>query len=191
MSDAKLQKFLGFDEADLATNRSGRLTPGQKEKLDAQLKAYKGSYLNRGLIVVVALVIFVGAFLAVFLSRMPAEISGMISPRMVVGPIGIIIVLVILFMRGNKTVNIAVKKAEGPVNIVRVEKEVIDHARGAGKNQIFRKKIQVYEMRVGSVKFDNVSEELPNLIQQGDEYVFYYTSHPFRILSAELLNKGK
>ncbi len=93
-------------------------------------------------------------------------------------------------MRGNKTVNTAVKKAEGPVNIVRVEKEVIDHARGAGTNRIFKKKIQVYEMRVGGTKFDNVSDELPNLIQQGDEYAVYYTSHPFRILSAELI-KGK
>jgi hypothetical protein len=188
MPDAKLSKFFDFNEGDLAANRSGRLTPGQKEKLDTQLKAYKGNYLNRGLIVVVALVIFVVIAGAAML-KLPEEVRGAISPRMFVGPIGIVVVLVILFMRGNKTVNTAVKKAEGPVNIVRVEKEVIDHARGAGKNQIFRKKIQVYEMRVGGAKFDNVSEELPNLIQQGDEYAFYYTSHPFRILSAESLKK--
>jgi hypothetical protein len=188
MSDAKLKKFFDFDEGDLAANRSGRLTPGQKEKLDAQLKNYKGNYLNRGLIVVVALVIFVAVIAAVLL-RLPDEFSSFISPRMFVGPIGIIVVLVILFMRGNKIVNTVVKKAEGPVHIVRVEKEVIDHARGAGRNQIFRKKIRVYEMRVGGTKFDNVSEELPNLIGQGDEYAFYYTSHPFRILSAEMLKK--
>lgn len=189
MSDAKLRKFFDFDEGDLAANRSGRLTPGQREKLDNQLKAYKGNYLNRGVIVGIALVIFVAVIVGIQL-LLPAEFKSVISPRMYIGPIGIVVVLIILFMRGNKTVNTAVKKAEGPVNIVRVEKEVIDHARGAGRSQIFRKKIQVYEMRVGGTKFDDVSEELPSLIQQGDEYVFYYTSHPFRILSAELLKKN-
>src|SRR5689334_2507972 len=167
MSEIKLKKFFDFDEGDLAANRSGRLTAGQKEKLDAQLKAYKGNYLNRGLIVIVALVIFVVVAGAAVL-KLPEDVRGMISPRLVMGPIGIAIVLAFLFMRGNKPVNTAVKKVEGPVNIVRVEKVVIDHARGAGKKTIYRKKIQVYEMRVGGTKFDNVSEELPNLIQQGD-----------------------
>jgi len=113
MTDAELREYFDFTESDLTANRSGRLTPGQKEKLDTQLKACKGNYWNRGLIVVIALGIFVAVIAAVLL-RLPAEFSSFISPRMFVGPIGIIVVLVILFMRSNKTVNTAVKKAEGP-----------------------------------------------------------------------------
>ncbi len=83
MSEAKLKKFFDFDEGDLAANRAGRLTPGQKGELDAQLKAYKGNYLNRGLIVVVALVIFIAVVVTAVL-RLPAEVTSVVSPRMVV-----------------------------------------------------------------------------------------------------------
>ena len=177
-----LQKFFDFNEGDLAANRSGRLSPRQAERLKGMHKSYQGNYVTRAVIVVGALaLVAIAAFFLLSDGFGSASIGALIRGVLVIG-----LVLFLVYQRANKKVDTGVRKAQGPVNIVKVEKEVIDHARGAGKNRIYRKRIQVYEMRVGGTTFDNVSEDLPNLIQNGDEYTFYYTGHPFTILSAEV-----
>ena len=176
-----LQKFFDFDEGDLAANRSGKLSSRQRERLAGPHESYRGNYATRGLIVAGALVLFaLAAYWVVSQGLSGASIGALIRGALFIG-----VVLFLVFRRANKAVDTGVRKAHGPVNIVKVEKEVTDHARGAGKNRIYRKTIQVYEMRVGGTTFDNVSADLPNLIQNGDEYTFYYTNHPFAILSAE------
>jgi hypothetical protein len=51
--------------------------------------------------------------------------------------------------------------------------------------------VQRYELRVGKMKFVDVNEELLNMIDAGDTYVFYYTKDSKEILSCEFIAKGK
>jgi hypothetical protein len=51
--------------------------------------------------------------------------------------------------------------------------------------------VQQYELRVGKIAFENVDEELLNIIEEGDTYSFYYTKQVKQILSCEFISKGK
>lgn len=92
-------------------------------------------------------------------------------------------VLKVVFERANKKVDIVVRRAEGKVNFVWVEKQ----ERNSSKTGPMYKTVRVLEMRLGGETF-TVKQELPNVINQGEEWVFYYTNHPFKFLSAEKMN---
>lgn len=92
----------------------------------------------------------------------------------------LIVVLRIVFERANRKVDTAVRRVEGAVNFVWVEKQ----ERNNFKTGPTYKTVRVLEMRIGGETF-NVKHELPSVINQGEEWVFYYRNHPFMFLSAE------
>jgi hypothetical protein len=81
----------------------------------------------------------------------------------------------------------SVLKAEGKVNFVKVEKRV-SSASSTGPR---RRTVQEYELRVGRTPFEDVDEELINLIEEGDIYSFYYTKDTKDILSCEFVSRAK
>ena len=193
-----VQQVLGFDDIDLASNRLNQLTQKQKNELAEKAKSHKSFNTTLGVIIAV---IFGGALLtglgAPILATVGGSLleSGEVTPEALISLIPIvcmvlfflvifggilIVVLRVVFERANRKVDTTVRRAEGKVNLVWVEKQ----ERNTTKTGPMYKTVRVLEMRIGGETF-NVSHDLPNVINQGEEWIFYYTKHPFKFLSAE------
>lgn len=200
MSDVELRELWNFDDTDLGANRLGQLTQKQKDLLTELAKKHKSFNSIIGIIIAVmfggtlltALVVpvfatVVGSFLTsgkltpeAMLSSLPFICIGLFSLVFFGGLI--LVVLKLIFDRANRKMDIVVRRAEGKVNFVWVERQV----RRTGNSGPRYRTIRSLEMRVGSDNtFNNVSDRLPSLINQGDEWIIYYTNHPFKFLSAE------
>lgn len=194
----KIMDVLDFDDADLAANRLGALTEKQKNQLAEKAKSHKSFNTIIGVIIAV---VFGGALLtglgAPILATVGGSLlqSGEVTPEALISLLPIIcmvlfflvvfggiliVVLRVVFERANKKVDIAVRRVEGKVNFVWVEKQ----ERNTTKTGPMYKTVRVLEMRIGGETF-NVKHELPSVINQGEEWIFYYTNHPFKFLSAE------
>lgn len=193
-----LEQVLNFDDADLGANRLGQLTQKQKDLLAEKAKSHKSFNTTIGVIIAV---IFGGALLTGLGTPILATVggsfleSGEVTTEALIALIPIIcmvlfflvvfggiliVVLRVVFERANKKVDTVVRHAEGKVNFVWVEKQ----ERNTTKTGPMYKTVRVLEMRLGGETF-NVNQELPNVINQGEEWIFYYTNHPFKFLSAE------
>ena len=197
MSDLELQKYFEFNEADRIANRAGKLSKKQEETIRASEASFARSTAKFS----VSVILFgIALSAAIILFGMPGEISldglkyrfaqdaeGMMAA------IGIPGILVLIFVGGafliaRTKVDHSVQKAEGKVNFVKVEKRDSDvSADGTTKYH----DVEEYELRVGRKAFENVDEEMLNLINEGDTYAFYYTKDAEQILSCELIAKGK
>lgn len=94
----------------------------------------------------------------------------------------VLLVLRVVFEKANRKADTVVRRAEGKVNFVWVERQ----ERNTSKTGPMYRTVRSLEMRVGSENaFNNVNSRLPNFINQTDEWIFYYTNHPFKIISAE------
>jgi hypothetical protein len=92
------------------------------------------------------------------------------------------------FWLASAKLDYSFQKVEGEVNFVKVESR--ESYKTASGSTSYRT-VQKYELRVGRVKFEDVNEELLNLIREGDIYAFYYTKDLKDILSCEFIAKGK
>jgi hypothetical protein len=91
-------------------------------------------------------------------------------------------VTIVSLRRMNRKADHVIRRAEGTVNFVWTKRTVKTSTGTRTKRSL--------EMRVGpDVKFVDMEDKLPNLINQGEEWVFYYTSYPFMFLSAEKMGK--
>ena len=193
-----IEQVLNFDDADLASNRLGQLTQKQKGLLAEKAKNHKSFNTIIGVIVAV---IFGGTLLtglgAPFLAAVGGSLleSGKVTTEALLTLIPIIcvvlfvlvifggilvVILKVIFDRANKKVDTTVRRVEGIVNFIWVEKR----ERNTSKTGPTYKTVRVLEMRIGGETF-TVNQELPNVINQGEEWIFYYTNHPFKFLSAE------
>ncbi|GAB4401852.1 MAG: hypothetical protein OHK003_28780 [Anaerolineales bacterium] len=196
----KVMDVLGFDDADLAANRLGTLTQKQKDLLAERAKSHKS--FNKAIGVVIALM-FGGALLPILFVPIIAALGGSylekgaITIETVVASLPFICMGLVLFVvfggifmvvlrvvseRANRKVDTVVRRAEGKVNFVWVERQ----ERNTSSTGSYYKTVRVLEMRIGGETF-NVQQELPNVIDQDEEWIFYYTNHPFKFLSAEKL----
>ena len=199
MSDEKLKEHLNFDEADLGANRLGQLTQKQKARLGEKFKSNRNLYLFIGIAIVV---MFCGSFLTRLIGAVvggtgrdllgngnnaPSLVSmlpfiAMAGVFLLVFGVILFFVLRVVFGKANQKADVAVQRAQGKVNFVWVERE----ERNMSKTGPMFRTVRSLELRVGENNtFNNVNAELPNLIDQGEEWIFYYTNHPFKLLSAE------
>ena len=195
---AILEQILNFDGADLAANRLGQLTQKQKEMLAEKAKIHKSFNTTIGVIIAIMIggslltglaapliatlgngLLGGGKFIiGAILTALPFICMGLFF-LIVFGGI-LIVVLRVVFEKANRKVDTTVRRAEGVVNFVWVERR----ERNTSKTGSYYKTVRVLEMRLGGENF-TVNQELPNLIGQGEKWVFYYTNHPFKFLSAE------
>ena len=194
-----LEQVLNFDEADLASNRLNQLTQKQKNELAEKAKSHKSFNTIIGVIIAV---VFGGALLTGIGAPILATVGGSLlesgevttEALLTLIPIicvvlfvlvifgGILIVILkVVFDRANKKVDTTVRRVEGIVNFVWVERR----ERNTRKTGPTYKTVRVLEMRIGGETFSNINNELPSVINQGEEWIFYYTNHPFKFLSAE------
>lgn len=203
MSESKLMELLNFDDADLAANRLGQLTQKQKTLLAEKAAKHKNLYTVIG--IVIAIMVCGGTALRLGLSMLTGagnsvlrngefslETLTPILPALCIGGFFVIVfggiillVLRVVFEKANRKVDTVVRRVEGKVNFVWVEKQ----ERNTSKTGPMYKTVRVLEMCLGGETF-TVKQELSNVINQGEEWIFYYTNHPFKFLSAEKINKG-
>ena len=177
--DSKLQEYFNFTQSDLQANRQGRVTEKQRAHVKGKVQRF-----NSRIAVFLAFFLFIsiGAFFVVRMVSSGTEVSGGLPISAFLGP-GITVVILIVFMmsRTNRKNDFSVKKAEGTVNFVWVERRIMNQDKTGYKTE---KNLQ---MQVGGVSF-NVSKNLMDIINQGDNVRFYHTGGG-DIVSAEFLDK--
>ena len=189
MNGTELSNFFNFDEGDLAANRAGKLTEKQKKRLESEEKGgdsilYGLSLLMFAMAIGFTIVVPRAEYLKLFSSgRLDTNgwttiIGGGFLPLLICGGLGYF-----FFKVAKDKTDYSVKKAEDKVNFVKVE-ERVKH----GSKYVTE---ELYELRVGKHGFEDVDEELLNLIEEGDIYAFYYTNDTHEILSCEFIKKGK
>jgi hypothetical protein len=206
MSDIELRELWNFDDTDLGANRLGQLTQKQKDLLAEMAKKQKSFNSIIGIIIAV---VFGGTLLTALVTPIFATLvgsfltSGKLTPEAMLSSLPflciglfslvffgglILVVLKLVFDKANRKMDIVVRRAEGTVNFLWVERQV----RRTGNNGPRYRIVRSLEMRVGTDNtFNNVSDRLPSLINQGDEWIIYHTNHPLKLLSGEIISKGK
>jgi hypothetical protein len=178
MSDRELQARFDFNESDLHSNRNGRLSQRQGEKIVTDAKKARPMSIGCGTGLLLIAAIFPIVFIPMMWETREQIIAllgigcGVLVWVVVWGGIGVSLI------RGAfKPPSLDLASVSGPVNIVGVER------RTSGKNP---STYTAYELRVGDQSFD-VDAELGNLIMQGEQYAIYYIRDSDKIMSLERL----
>lgn len=185
MSEIELRKLFDFMEADLIANRMGRITPRQEKILK------QAASIGRIISLFIAIPILLwGVYFPVRGIVHDYSDYGFSGSLIGAGVFALVMLTIAMFMIGGvfKKDVISVIKAEGNVNFVAVEKQVT-HNTSSSTNKI--RTVRQYELRVGAEKFEDVNESLLSLINEGDDYAFYFVPSTRHILSCELIKKGK
>lgn len=192
MTDLELQKFFEFNESDLFANRAGKLSSKQQEKINETEKGASQIFFWAGVVfILMALGATYGIVKPAFQRGFAVDgLTDLIGPA-----VGLAIAWGILgflaigsFRLSRSKFDSSVQHVEGKVNFVKVEKEEWTESTDGIRSS---KTVEEYELRVGRVAFEDVDEELLNIIEEGDTYTFYYTKETKDILSCEFINKGK
>lgn len=193
MSDVQLRKFFEFDESDLAANRSGKLSAKQKTKLETSEKGADQIFIGAGIffIVIALIIIYFVAGESILKLFSGESLTSSDTLSIVLG--GGLPTLLFgffaygAFKLGTSKLDNSVQTVQGKVNFVKVEKQVPTSTSSVSNYRT----VEQYELRVGKIAFENVDEELLNIINEGDTYVFNYTKQTKQILSCEFISKGK
>ncbi len=189
MSDQQLMSHLGFNEADLQTNRNNHLSEKQKASLQIKETGSKTGALILGLIFLGSALLGLGIAIVSALNSNDLTFTIIISS--VFGCIWPLIWGAAAFFslhRAFAKVETKVGKVEGPINIVKVIRKNYD------SNTQTYTDYTAYELRVGGRTFD-VRSDIPNVMMQGDVYTVYFAEFNLKekkreILSAEFLSKA-
>ena len=194
MSDLELQILLGFNEEDLIANRDCRLSAKQQEQLNRSERLRKGLFLGTGIVLVLiaagnAYGVISSAAKQGFLFSAPSQNQ---IASLVIG-LGIPTLLFAFLAWGAFTFSAhkmdhSVQLVRGRVHLFKVEK-AFSEKRPNGS--IFYRTLEVYELRVGKVNFEDINQRIMDVIEAGDLYAFYYAKDTKDILSAERIAKGK
>jgi hypothetical protein len=201
MSDSQLRELWNFDDADLGANRLGQLTEKQRKFLVGEHKTQRGVFLGVGMAVVVLFCCF-PALLFGARGLLPMLISGGSSdPVDMIQKYAFIVFGIIFFgiaalvvgtiaaffiMRANKKADIAVRHTEGIVTYTWGTKRV----RTPGSRVRNYEDVRVLHLNLGDKKFE-VKVQLQDAIKEGENWVVFYTSDPFKFLSGEFVSKEK
>ena len=187
MDSQTLYTLLNFDESDLFANRNGRLSAKQQARLASFTKSGK----QIGVVVSLFLLAFAVAPAVITWWNAAPCIAALCSEWP--GSLRVFLVILLLtwtpiwawlgirsFISANAPYRIPdLLKAEGPVNIVKVE----------SYNAASKTHSENYELRIGGETLD-VDSELADIMMQGDIYAIYHVKGDvMQIMSAELIAK--
>ncbi len=178
MGNPQLEQYFKFDDADLAANRMGQVTPKQVARMTQEVKTSRtGGLIFGSLLMIVAI-------LPALLTAGAVQQMGIvfILPWTCIwlpiwGAIGYALI------RGAfKKHVVTLQKVEGPINIIKTVSESTD-------NDGMHHTSYEYELHVGGKEFD-VESDLANYMMQGDTYAIYYVTDLEDILSVEFIQKA-
>jgi hypothetical protein len=169
LDNQALMDYFFFDEADLSANRSGKLSEKQAEKLTKAEKEAKGTIYIISLFLLVITLVY--PFIALVIPMAQAALQGRVystvgvdlfTPGIWVLCWGIIFTLSLIgvFNNAGSLKKIQFKQVVGPLRFV-----VVGGGRGSAVE---------YEIHVGKVKLDVVSDDCTQLLTKGDTYAVYY-----------------
>ena len=192
MINLEVRKFFEFDEGDLQANRAGKLSSKQQTKINESEKDASQMFFWAG---VVFLLIALGASFGILWSTFNAGFTLTSKTDWIEPAIWLVLTWGVFgflaagsFRISRSRFDSSVVNVEGKVKFVKVEKEEeIQSIDGRRSTQ----STEEYELRVGGIAFENVEEDLLDIIEQGDTYAFYYTKDTKDILSCEFISKGK
>ena len=184
----EVQNLLGFDDSDLAANRSGQLTEKQKKFLSGEHRSQQSVFAG------------VGGFVALIFCCLPVLVFGgrVLLPQWLADPrsfnlaeimpfvaaggntllLAVVVVgavVVLYLVRSRRTADITVRQARGTIDYVWDTKRV----RTPGSSVRSYEDVRVLIMRVGPERRFEVKEPFQNVFIEGEEWVIYYTSYPF------------
>jgi len=194
-----IEQFWNFDNADLGANRLGLLSEKQKTYLTGEHKSQRNVFLGVGG-VASAIMVIAFCILPVLLIGgrviLPMALRGDFSeiqelvPFAAVGGLGVVAVISafipivaimgVYFARANKKADLSVKRAEGTVSYSWGTKRV----RNPGNKARPYDDVRILHLSLGEKKFE-VHKDLQEIIKEGENWIIYYTSYPFKFLSAE------
>lgn len=167
MSDDQLKHYFKFDDNDLFENQHGRLSAGQQQRLIKEEKSANRWFRIIGIGLIIIGLVPYAVMLAVGASA--SSLLPWVCWPLAWGGVG-----VILLIASRSSYSNALKKTQGPINIVKTE----SHDPERHTTNVY------YEMHVGGETFD-VDSKLADIMLQGDVYVIYYCDDPQEILSAQ------
>lgn len=180
-----LEQYYRFTQKDLEQNKRGIVSENQKKEVlrRQRLKVVKS------LIVLALVILAVVAYVSFDLIRtgttvkIPSQLSGMFF-------LGLAVFAGILVAPIFKRQDFTLKSVHGKVNFVQVIKQKRDDSRSdahTGWNDPSRTRmVTYYEMHVGGESF-HASDELMEIVQDGDTCQVYYTGSNDYIISIEIL----
>ncbi len=182
--------FLGFDEAELYTNRSGRFSEKQKARLSTkESKEKTGSAAWGGLLIIVALIgVVIAVVLAPYIAR-DSLMGGILFGAAfgVLWPLAYGFIAWIILWRAFRKFEVQLKQVEGPVQFVQAQRKTYNTQTETYSTYL------VTELHMGGRIFD-VGSALPGYMSQGDVYAVYFadfgSSAKPKIFSAELVRKS-
>jgi hypothetical protein len=198
MDNQALKDCFKFEEADLNANRNGKLSEKQQKELAKEDKSSNNFTIGCGIVLLVIGLVLLFIFIPLAFSAWKNEnITGSLAyliPMAIgvlaCGGFGVYTLFCMFFWKGE--VKYLLKKVEGPVNLVGVQRQ-----RSTGNSDTYTTYIQ-HEMHIGQETFD-VEEKAAGLMMQGDIYAVYYRVNSDdkgkdawnkKILSLEWVSKG-
>lgn len=189
-----LKDFWKFDDVDLAANQNGQLSEKQKALLVSEHANQRKAFFSvSGVVAVIFLcvpflVIGSRVLIPAILSR-DFQLQNLLPVGVGMGTVLSIIVPLILviglyLLRANKQADLSIKRTEGKAIYSTGTKRV----RNPGNNAKPYDDVRVLYLSLGDKKFE-VPNDLKEIIREGDEWVIYYTSYPFKFLSSEKNHK--
>lgn len=188
MNDEQLRKYYDFDEGDLFANRNGYLSPRQQKRLAEDEAFWKKILLIIGIVLLIVAflpILIIGLSAISCIADLCSEWPSSLRAFYIVLVLLLTPTLLFLGVRVTRGAlklpkSSSVQKAEGPINIVKVE----------SYNPTTHANSDNYELHVGGEEFDEESE-LADIMMQGDIYAIYYIKETKTIMSAEMLASGK
>jgi len=175
MINKELQKYFGFDEADLFANRSGVLTSKQRKRLEGDAQFAKKFFLIIG---IVLFGIAVLPSIIMFFTKASTDFLIVWSSLWI--PIWSFFGIVVIRMGSKNKTDFVLKSVEGTINIIKED----------NYNYTTKQATTDYEMHVGGVAFD-VESDLTDIMMQGDTCAIYYLKGTKEIMSAEKIKSEK
>ena len=191
MSDLELRNYFEFDEGDLAANRAGKLTEEQEANARVGDGFMKPFFFWCGFFLLLVAGYFTYKILTDAtggnwnLVNSSVLAANAISLLMLWGALGFLAFKAFRIAFDSRKTEYFAQKAQGKVNFVKVEAQI---RRPSGNGY---RTVEQYELRVGHTSFEDVDEELLNIIEEGDVYAFYYVKDTQDIVSCEFISKGK
>lgn len=186
-----IEQFWNFDNDDLGANRLGQLSEKQKAYLTGEHKSQRNVFFGVGgvasAIIVIAFcilpILLIGSrvILPMALRGDFSEMQGFVPFSTVISVlVPIVAIMGIYFARANKKADLSVKRAEGRLTYSWGTKRV----RNPGNKARPYDDVRVLHLSLGEKKFE-VHKDLQEIIKEGENWIVYYTSYPFKFLSAE------
>lgn len=193
MSELQLQERWGYDDADLGANRLGKLSEKQRQFLAREHKTQRSVFMGVGAFIALAFcclpVPVIGVrMLPSFISNpqsfnLPGPMPTLAIAGPILGALALVAgtVIVLYFLRARRDADITVRKAEGIVRYLWETKRV--HTPGSSVREYEDTRALI--LHAGPERRFEVDEQLQDIVREGEEWIIYYTSEPFKFLSAE------